>query len=324
MENDRRDVGSQRDMPDHCHPSRGCRERIEFEDDSLTISATRRTLTLGLPLLLSLRVTSTLAANSSPLAGIERRNGGRLGVFAIDTGSGRTLAHRADERFLMCSTFKGLLAAQVLSRVDAGKEDLARLVKYTGKDLIFTSPVTKAHVAEGAMSVGALCQAIVEVSDNTAAVLLMRSAGGPAGLTQFVRGLGDTVTRSDRYEPASNKYSGVLDTTTPRSITNSASKILLGNVLSPQSRAQLENWMIACKPGLNRLRAALPPDWIAGDRPGTSVEEETNDYAIVRPPGRAPLLIAAYYDSSALGMPAREAVLREVGAVFVTWTADRA
>ncbi len=289
----------------------------------MTFSATRRRLTFGLPILLSLGATSTLAANASPLADIERRNGGRLGVFAIDTGSGRTLAHRADERFLMCSTFKGLLAAQVLSRVDAGKEDLARLVRYTEKDLVFTSPVTKAHAAEGAMSVGALCQAIVEVSDNTAAVLLMKSAGGPAGLTQFVRGLGDTVTRSDRYEPESNKTSGVLDTTTPRSITTSASKILLGNVLSPQSRAQLENWMIACKPGLNRLRAALPPDWIAGDRPGTSVEEETNDYAIVRPPQRAPLLIAAYYDAPALGMPAREAVLREVGAAFVKWASDR-
>ena len=98
-------------MPDRSYPSRGCRKRIEFEDDSLTISATRRTLTLGLPLLLGLRITPTLAANASPLADIERRNGGRLGVFAIDTGSGRTLAHRADERFLMCSTFKGLLAA---------------------------------------------------------------------------------------------------------------------------------------------------------------------------------------------------------------------
>lgn len=289
----------------------------------MTISATRRTLTLGVPLFLGFRVAPTLAANASPLADIERRNGGRLGVFAIDTGSGRTLAHRADERFLMCSTFKGLLAAQVLSRADAGNEDLARLVKYTAKDLIFTSPVTKAHVAEGAMSVGALCQAIVEVSDNTAAVLLMKSAGGPAGLTQFVRGLGDTVTRSDRYEPESNQYSGVLDTTTPRSITKSASQILLGNVLSPQSRTQLENWMIACTPGLNRIRAALPPDWIAGDRPGTSVEEETNDYAIVRPPGRAPLLIAAYYDAPALGMPARESVLRELGAVFVKWATDR-
>ncbi|MFM0730411.1 class A beta-lactamase [Paraburkholderia sediminicola] len=289
----------------------------------MTISATRRSLTLGLPILLGLGAIPTLAANTSSLADIERRNGGRLGVFAVDTGSGRTWTHRADERFLMCSTFKGLLAAQVLSRVDAGKEDLARLVPYTGKDLIFTSPVTKAHVADGAMSVGALCQAIVEVSDNTAAVLLMKSAGGPAGLTQFVRGLGDTVTRSDRYEPESNKYSGVFDTTTPRSITTSASKILLGNVLRPQSRAQLENWMIACKPGLNRLRAAFPPDWIAGDRPGTSVEEETNDYAIVRPPRRAPLLIAAYYDAPALGMPAREAVLREVGAAFVKWASDR-
>ncbi|CAE6738668.1 hypothetical protein R69888_02402 [Paraburkholderia haematera] len=296
---------------------------VSREDDSLTVSATRRSLTLGLPLLLSLGATPTLAANASSLADIERRNGGRLGVFAIDTGSGRTLAYRADERFLMCSTFKGLLAAQVLSRVDAGKEDLARLVPYTEKDIIFTSPVTKAHVAEGTMSVRAMCQAIVEVSDNTAAVLLMRSTGGPTGLTQFVRGLGDTVTRSDRYEPESNRYSGVLDTTTPRSITKTASKILLGNVLSPQSRAQLESWMMTCKPGLNRLRAALPPDWIAGDRPGTSVEAETNDYAIVRPPGRAPLVIAAYYDAPALGMPAREAVLREVGTAFVKWTADR-
>ncbi|RKF51011.1 class A beta-lactamase [Paraburkholderia fungorum] len=290
----------------------------------MTISTTRRSLALGLPLLLSLGATSTRAANAPSLADVERRNGGRLGVFAIDTGSGRTLTHRADERFLMCSTFKGLLAAQVLARVDAGKEHPDRLVRYTEKDMIFTSPVTKAHLAEGAMPVGALCQAIVEVSDNTAAVLLMRSAGGPAGLTQFMRGLGDTVTRSDRYEPASNRYSGVLDTTTPRSITKSVSQILLGNVLSPQSRAQLEKWMIASTPGLNRLRAALPPDWIAGDRPGTSVEEQTNDYAIVRPPGRAPLLVAAYYDAPALGMPAREAVLREAGAVFVKWATDSA
>jgi beta-lactamase class A len=163
------------------------------------------------------------------------------------------------------------------------------------------------------MSVGALCQAIVEVSDNTAAILLMRSVGGPGALTQFVRSLDDTVTRSDRYEPDSNKYGGVLDTTTPRAITKSAGKILLGNVLSPLSRRQLEDWMIACKPGLNRLRAVLPADWRAGDWPGTSVEEETNDYAIVRPPGRAPLLVAAYYDAPGVSMDARETVLREAG-----------
>jgi beta-lactamase class A len=219
----------------------------------------------------------------------------------------------------MCSTFKGLLAALVLSRVDAGQEELNRMVPFTEKDLVFTSPVTKANVGQGAMSVEALCQAILEVSDNTAAILLMRSIGGPAGLTQFIRSLSDTVTRSDRYEPKSNQYSGVLDTTTPRAITGSARKILLGDVLSPKSRDQLEGWMIACKPGLKRIRTALPPDWIAGDRPGTSLEEETNDYAIARPPGRAPLLVAAYYDAPKLSTDAREAVLHEAGSAFVKW-----
>ena len=278
----------------------------------------------GLPLLIGMGAAPPLYAAESSMAEIERRYGGRIGVFAVDTGSGRTLSHRADERFLMCSTFKGILAAQVLARVDAGKEQLGRLVHYTGKDLIFTSPVTKANVGRGAMPVGALCQAIVEESDNTAAILLMRSVGGPAALTQFLRGLGDTVTRSDRYEPESNKYSGLLDTTTPRAITTAARSILLGNVLSSRSRAQLENWMIACKPGLNRLRAVLPADWQAADRPGTSVEEETNDYALVRPPGRAPLLIAAYYDAPGVSMDSREAVLREAGTAFVKWATTTA
>ena len=240
-------------------------------------------------------------------------------MFAIDTGTERTLAYRAGERFLMCSTFKGPLAAMVLSRVDAGTEQLSRMVPYSEKDLIFTSPVTKANVERGALSIEALCKAILEFSDNTAAILLMRSVGGPANLTQFMRSLGDSVTRSDRYEPDANKKNGLLDTTTPRAMVRSARKMLLGDVLSARSREQLESWMIACKPGLHRLRAALPPDWIAGDRPGTNLAAETNDYAIVRPPGRAPLLVGAYLDAPRLDLVTRQAVLREVGSAFVQW-----
>ena len=199
----------------------------------MKISVTRRNLIIGFPLVLGISgMTTSLFAAESPFADIERRYGGRLGMSAIDTGSGRTLAYRADERFLMCSTFKGLLVALVLARVDTGEENLARPVHYTEKDLIFTSPVTKANVAQGEMTIGALCQAAVEVSDNTAAVLLMRSVGGPAALTRFMRSLGDTVTRSDRYEPKSNEYSGLLDTTTPRAITTSARNILLGRSLT--------------------------------------------------------------------------------------------
>jgi beta-lactamase class A len=289
----------------------------------MMVRVMRRKFVVGLPLLLGASgIPLSVFADgspSTPLADIERHHGGRLGVFAIDTGSGQTLAYRADERFLMCSTFKGLLVAQVLARVDAGNENLGRSIRYTEQDLIFTSPVTKANVGHGAMSVGALCQAAVEVSDNTAAILLMRSIGGPAGLTRFLRDLGDRVTRSDRYEPESNRYSGLLDTTTPRAMATSVQRILLGSVLTPPSRHQLEDWILACKPGLNRLRAALPSDWRAGDRPGTSVEEETNDYAVVRPPGRAPLVVAAYYDAPHVDMQQRELVLRKAGDVFVQW-----
>ena len=235
------------------------------------MSITRRAVIFAVPAFFSASVTASPTAAETTISAIEDRYEGRLGVFAIDTASGRTLAHRADERFLMCSTFKGLLAAQVLSRVDSGQETLTRLLPYGEKDLIFTSPVSKANIGQGALSVATLCQALVEVSDNTAAILLMRSAGGPEGLTRFVRSLGDTVTRCDRYEPDSNRSNGLLDTTTPRAIVGCAEKILLGNVLGEKSRALLEGWMIAAKPGLKRLRASFPAEWVGADRPGTSL-----------------------------------------------------
>ncbi len=242
-------------------------------------------------------------------------------MFAIDTGSGRTLAHRADERFLMCSTFKGLLAGHILARADAGAEQLGRELAFSRADLLQPSPVASAHVARGGLSVESLCQGMIETSDNTAANLLLRASGGPGGLTGFLRDLGDDVTRVDRYELDANIPSGDMDTTTPRAIVTSARAILLGNVLASESRGKLEAWMVNCKPGLQRLRAALPVGWEAGHRPGTSVERQTNDYALIRPPGRAPLVVAAYYDAPALGMAAREAVLREAGAAVVRWVA---
>jgi beta-lactamase class A len=291
----------------------------------VTVSLARRGFTLALPMLLGVGVSTPLfAASESPIADIERREGGRLGVFAVDTGSGQILTYRANERFLMCSTFKGLLASLIYARVDAGQENLSRMVPYTDRDLIFTSPITKANVGKGEMSVGDLTQAALVYSDNTAAILLMRSAGGPVGLTKFLRSLGDTVTRSDRYEPASNQYSGSLDTTSPRAIIGAAHKILLGDVLKPESRARLEAGMIACKPGVRRIRASLPEGWIIGDRPGENVTEESNDYAIVRPPDRAPLLVAIYYDAPKTSTADREATIREAGSVFAKWASGLA
>jgi len=111
------------------------------------------------------------------LAWIEEREGGRLGAAVIDTETGWTLEHRADERFPMCSTFKLLAAAAALKRVDDGAERLDRVVAYGPDDLLDYAPIAKTHLASGGMTLADLCAAAIDWSDNTAGnLVLQRSA----------------------------------------------------------------------------------------------------------------------------------------------------
>lgn len=242
-------------------------------------------------------------------------------MFALDSASGRHLAYRADERFLMCSTFKTLAVALVLTRVDSGHEQLGRRIFYTQADLLDYAPVTRAHVQEGALSVEVLCQAAIEVSDNTAANLLLATIGGPPGVTKFVRSLGDTVTRLDRNEPTVNRPDGVLDTSTAHAMVHCVRTILLGSVLSSESRGRLEGWLVASTPGRARLRAGFPAAWRVGDKAGTG-DAQSNDVAIVRAPERPPLLVAAFYEAAQNDGRTRETVLKEVGAIVAAWSAN--
>jgi beta-lactamase class A len=218
----------------------------------------------------------------------------------------------------MCSTFKLLLAACVLSRVEAGREQLGRVVRYGAGDVMEYAPVARAHLGEGGLPVEALCQAVVEVSDNTAANLLLAAVGGPPAITRFARDHGDAVTRLDRWELALNVPSGEQDTSSPRAMTRLLGTLLLGDALGAASRAKLEGWMRACSTGERRLRAGLPAGWVVGDKTGTG-HTQTNDLAILRPPGRAPLLVTAYYEAGIPPDEEREGVLRQVGAAVAGW-----
>jgi beta-lactamase class A len=248
-------------------------------------------------------------------AAIEARVGGRVGVFALDTGTGRPLAHRPDERFRMCSTFKWLLAAAVLARADTAQLALDERVPYGVGDLLEYAPVTRAHVAEGSMTVDALAQAAVTLSDNTAANLLLAKVGGPAGLTQYVRTLGDPVTRLDRDEPGLNtaEPGDPRDSTSPRAMVELLRRVLCADALSPARRARLLGWLAACETGRDRLRAGLPPGWTVGDKTGTGGRGAVNDLAIATPPGRAPILIAAYLSDSDAEIHALEAAQADIG-----------
>jgi beta-lactamase class A len=237
-----------------------------------------------------------------PFRSIEKAVGGRVGVMALDTGSGKSLQSRPDERFPMCSTFKWLLAAAVLSRAELGTLSLDRRVSLEGVNFVGYSPVTRERGSSRTISIEELCSAAVEDSDNTAANLLLTMIDGPAGLTRFLRSIGDTTTRLDRNEPTLNDYvpGDDRDTTTPRAMVSTINTLLLGTstALALPSRQRLIAWLKDCKTGLERLRAGLPADWVTADKTGTGDGGSVNDLAISWPPGRAPILIACYLNGS--------------------------
>lgn len=267
-------------------------------------------------------------ATDAALAAAETAVGGRLGVGILDTGTGRLVGRHLDERFAMCSTFKLPLAAMVLREADQGRLRLDERLVYTKADLQSYAPVTSLHVAEGHMSVEALAEAAQTTSDNTAANLLLRRLGGPAAFTARMREADDTVTRLDRLEPSLNVVvpGDERDTTSPRAMATLVAKYLTTDYLTAASRDRLIGWMMATTTGQKRLRAGFPAGWKAGDKTGTAQAEamtdKVNDIAIAWPPGKAPIVVTAYYDSARKTdgtQAADEAALAAAGRAAAAW-----
>jgi beta-lactamase class A len=252
---------------------------------------------------------------AADLARIEKESGGRLGVAVLDRGTEAQAAHRGDERFPMCSTFKLLAAAAILARVDAGKERLDTRVRFEARDVVVNSAMTKDRVGGEGMSVAELCEAAMIVSDNTAGNLLLARLGGPEGLTTYARSLGDTVTRLDRTEPDLNEAvpGDPRDTTSPAAMLSNLRTLVLGTVLSASSRDQLTRWLLGNRTGDTRLRAGLPSDWRVGDKTGSGERGTTNDVGVIWPPGRAPILVSIYLTETSLAGEQRNATLAAVG-----------
>ena len=273
-----------------------------------------RRVFLGAP---AIMLTGPAWAQDLPvLADYERQSGGRIGVHAENLKSGKKIAWRAGERFVMCSTFKASLVACTLSRVDRGKEDIARSISYSADDLQdFYAPVAKQNLSKGHMTVGEMCEAAVELSDNACANLLLASMGGPAALTDFWRATGDDVSRLDHNEPVLNRSrpGDPHDTTTPTAMAGNLRRFLLGKVLSPESRTKLLNWMIGCQTGANRLRGGLPPAWQIADKTGNNGADAAGDIAMLWPAPGTPIAVCVYTQGGTPSAPQLESTFRDIG-----------
>ncbi len=255
-------------------------------------------------------------------AEIEARADSRMGLMAIDTGSGRQLGFNAEQRFALCSTFKLPLAAMVLSQVQSGAFKLEQQVPITSADLVAHAPMVAAQLPNKSVSLEALCEAAVVVSDNAAANLLLKLIGGPAALTAYLRRQGDGLTRLDRNELTlnSNLPGDPRDTTTPLVMARLLQTLFTGPTLAPPMRERLARWCVESRTGVARLRAGVPSGWRVGDKTGTGERGAVNDVAIVWPPGRAPWVVACYLSDSTLPVSqlnrAHELAMRVVVAEF--------
>ncbi|GAA3099211.1 class A beta-lactamase [Nonomuraea salmonea] len=258
---------------------------------------------------------------SKELRALESSFKGRIGAYAIDTATGRTVAYRSAERFPLLSTFKAVACGAALHKARTSEPGLMnKRVKWTEAEVKPNSPTTEKHVKDG-LTVAQLCKAAITLSDNTAANMVLKQLGGPAGLTRYFRSLKDPVSRLDRWETELNDWTPKekRDTTTPSALARDLRLLTTGKALHPKDRAQLNRWLIANETGDARIRAGLPKKWTIGDKTGTNQEIGAgNDVAIAWPSGRsgAPIILAVYTNRTAVGQPADDKVIAQTATVL--------
>ena len=232
-----------------------------------------------------------LAGIDERIAAIERRHNAYVGLFAVDLEAGRSISHRGQQAFAMCSTFKGYASARVLQMVEQGELTLDHEVFVDPAEIVANSPRTQPR-AGGGMTLDELCQAALQVSDNTAGNLLLKTIGGPPAITAFARSIGDPSSRLDRWETALNSAvpGDPRDTSTPEALGGGYRNLLTGDALVPRQRQQLEDWMRANE--TSSMRAGLPPGWTTADKTGSGDYGSTNDVGVAFDPAGRRILLA--------------------------------
>ena len=274
-------------------------------------------LLLLLGLLASSSVTYAAKLNED-LAAIEQHIGGRIGVSVWDTQNDEHWDYRGDERFPMMSTFKTLACATMLKDMDSEKLDKNATAKVEERNMVVWSPVMD-RMAGQTTRIEHACEAAMLMSDNTAANIVLRSIGGPNGVTRFLRSIGDGATRLDRFEPRLNeaKPGDKQDTTTPNAIVNTLHTLLEGDALSYESRIQLKIWMQDNKVSESLMRSVLPKGWSIADRSGAGGFGSRGITAMIWKENHKPIYISIYITETDLSLQARDQVIAQVSQLIL-------
>ncbi|WP_313081361.1 class A beta-lactamase [Atlantibacter sp.] len=245
----------------------------------------------------------------------EKRLNARIGMAVVNAQGEPVFGYRQDERFPLTSTFKTLACAALLERLQKDGGSLDQQVTIQPDELLDYAPITKNYLAPATLSLRTLCAAAVSYSDNTAGNRILTYLGGPQAITQFMRRLGDNVTRLDRTEPTLNEATpgDARDTSSPKSMAAGLQKILTSDTLTPANRAALDSWMREDKVGDALLRATLPQGWAIADKTGAGGYGSRAIIAAVYPPQQAPFYVAIYITRTEATMQMANTAIAQIG-----------
>ncbi|MDA2814516.1 class A beta-lactamase [Nocardiopsis sp. RSe5-2] len=250
-------------------------------------------------------------------ARLEEEFGARLGVYAIDTGSGEEVGYNADQRFAYASTFKALACGAVMED-NSLKEMEETVVHYDEEDLVEYSPITEKHVDSG-MTLMEICDAAMRYSDNTAGNLLFEELGGPKGFQEAMRELGDDTTISARWETELNENlpGDERDTTSAKAFAGNLQEYVLGDTLKKKEREALADMMVRSTTGDALIRAGVPEDWKVGDKSGSPAYGGRNDIAVMWPTEGDPIVLAVYSTKDTEDAESDDALIAQAAEVAV-------
>lgn len=251
---------------------------------------------------------------------IEKRLDARVGVSLYDVATKKELwSYKGSSRFPLMSTFKTLACAKLLYDVQKKRRSLDFSVFIRSTSLLPWSPVTKNYVGKK-FSLKQACQAMMVMSDNTAANIVLKKIGGPKNLTKFMRLIDDNVTRLDRFEPELGEAikGDVRDTTTPNAMAKSLYVLFFSNLLSSSSKRQLKRWMMDNKVSDNLFRLALPKGWKIADRSGAGGYGSRGITAIVWSKTKTPMIICVYMTQTKAPLAQRDKAIMEIGKEIFT------
>ncbi len=282
---------------------------------------TRRLFVLGLLLLPH----AVFAASSlrGEMAQIARSAHGPVGAAAQIVEGGRAVVSlNGSRRFPMQSVYKLPIGMAALHAVDLGKLRLTQPIHVTPDDFAAPSrhsPLRDQNPHGATRTVGELLEAMLTASDGTASDVLLKRVGGPAQVTNYLRGLGiqGMVVATSESAMAASEQVQYRNWATPDAMASLLCAVQLGRGLSPASRQRLLHLMMDTLSGPHQIKGLLPLGTVVAHRTGGSgtvhgLTRATNDAGLVTLPDGRHLAVVVFVSDTRADAATRDRVIAQI------------